>query len=334
LCSGAPGTLLHAEIDTAHFKGNFPESVELHAIHDDADIPERDEQDWTVILPRAKTGPHRQHFFHLENIEDKIYTHVKLTIHPDGGVKRVRIIGRRSQDADVDSAAQIVESGVVIQESERDDDTPSNVPISRTSAPISVLTALPLTAEAFAPFGQVIQAYADHNAVPRGTKITPANFDTASKFHKLALLAQSYPAEGPQATTGISVYRCEPISQEGAINGAYPLKALERHPYTNQAFIPFGAGAKSNSENLLETADRYLVVVAKEGEDGYPDLKTLRAFTATAAQGIVYNTGVWRESLSLSSWNRIIMDGPLIFRSTYDCAGQAYGPCLCRDTDW
>jgi len=46
---------------------------------------------------------------------------------------------------------------------------------------------------------------------------------------------------------------------------------------------------------LSETADRYLVVVAKNGEDNRPDLKTARAFVATTAQGVVYDTGIWRK---------------------------------------
>jgi allantoicase len=46
-----------------------------------------------MILPRTKLGPHRRHFFQLENAGGIRYTHVMLTIYPDGGVKRVRVIG-------------------------------------------------------------------------------------------------------------------------------------------------------------------------------------------------------------------------------------------------
>jgi len=96
--------LSHVEIDTAHFKGNFPESCEIHAI-DSPDLipphhqgaPETGEgSSWATILPRTKLGPHRRHFFQLENVDHSKYTHVKLTIHPDGGVKRVRVIGTQS----------------------------------------------------------------------------------------------------------------------------------------------------------------------------------------------------------------------------------------------
>ena len=105
--SGYGGYLSHAEIDTAHFKGNFPESCELHAI-DSPDLvpphhqgaPEKSEgSSWATILPRTKLGPHKQHSFQLQNVDRTKYTHVMLTIHPDGGVKRVRIMGTQGVGA-------------------------------------------------------------------------------------------------------------------------------------------------------------------------------------------------------------------------------------------
>jgi allantoicase len=73
------------------------------------------------------------------------------------------------------------------------------------------------------------------------------------------------------------------------------LKVLERHPYTNQAFIPMGGGGIQGDEALKEAGDAYLVVVAHNGADDKPDLSTLRAFVASAGQGITYNTAIWRE---------------------------------------
>ncbi|TFY64094.1 hypothetical protein EVJ58_g2840 [Rhodofomes roseus] len=251
---GDAGYLSHAEIDTAHFKGNFPESCELHALSsqelDPANAPE---DDWTVILPRTKLGPHRQHHFQLHNVDGKAFTHVRATIYPDGGLKRVRIV--------VNPAGPTI-------------------------------PALPLTPEAFAPFGQVIQAYSDLNAVPspRSTRITGANQGTAVKFHKLALLESAYPAD-TGATTGLSVYRCKPIDAQC---GHWDVKLLERHPCTNQAFIPMGCG-----EDLDKPGETYLVIVAKNGSDDKPDLPTMRAFVATAGQGIVYDTGIWHHPMAV-----------------------------------
>jgi len=284
-----PGLLQHVEIDTAHFKGNFPESCEIHALYSESDIDwvvgRGEDKDWQPILPRTKLGPHRQHYFQLENVQDKKYTHIKVTIHPDGGIKRVRVYGRRADvestgALDQGSVAPIVTEGIL-----------SGTTLSQTSKSMTkVLPVLPLTPEAFAPFGQVIQAYGDHTAAPKGIKITQANAGTASKFHKLALLASSYPA-GSGATSGLSVYRCQPL-KDVSPDGIAELKALERHPFTNQAFVPMGSGP---DEGLEDPAKRYLVVVAHNGQDDRPDLSTVRAFVASTAQGIVYNTAVWRE---------------------------------------
>lgn len=280
--------LEQVELDTAHFKGNFPESCEIYAVSLAKDVNwtvERSEnENWTLILPRTKLGPHRQHYFQLENVENMAFTHIKVTIYPDGGLKRVRILGRRANVEGLESlSVKVAMPGL--------DSTP--VPVaSKSTSSKSILPALPLTPEAFAPFGQVIQAYGDHTAAPKGTGITPANAGTASKFHKLALLASSYPPDA-HATAGLSVYRCQPLKNIDK-DSTTELSVLERHSFTNQAFIPMGCGP-GDSEGLTDPSHRYLVVVAKNGEDDKPDLKTLRAFVANTAQGIVYSTGIWRE---------------------------------------
>ncbi|KAK1217337.1 E3 ubiquitin-protein ligase bre1 [Marasmius sp. AFHP31] len=56
---------------------------------------------------------------------------------------------------------------------------------------------------------------------------------------------------------------------------------------------------KASTEGLEETAEKYLVVVAKNGEDDKPDFKSLRAFVATTAQGVVYNTGIWHQPMTV-----------------------------------
>ncbi|KAJ6594094.1 allantoicase [Mycena capillaripes] len=282
---GAPGALEQVEIDTAHFKGNFPESCEIHALEVSGDVDwastRGEGQEWSLILPRTKLGPHRQHYFQLENVQGRLYTHVKVTIHPDGGIKRVRILGTKGERST--SVEKTKEQGESVE-----------IPISTASSARALsVPVLPLTPEAFAPFGQVIQAYGDHNATPKGIKITPANQGSASKFHKLSLLASSYPAEAG-ATAGISVYRCKPLDGVSK-DGTADLKIMERHPFTNQAFLPMGKGP---GEGLVNPGCAYLVVVAKNGADGRPDATTVRAFVANASQGIVYNTAVWHQPMT------------------------------------
>ena len=114
---------------------------------------------------------------------------------------------------------------------------------------------------------------------------------TAVKFHKLALLESSYAPEA-QATAGLSVYRCKPIKLTDG--GLWDVKLLERHPATNQAFIPMGGSPVG--EAIATPGERYLVIVAPTDAHGKPDLNGLRAFVASAAQGVLYNTGTWRKS--------------------------------------
>ena len=245
-------------------------------------------QEWTLILPRAPLGPHREHYLQPINVAEMTCTHVKVTIYPDGGIKRVRVVGRRvvldnptasdATDVHVAPSGHSLADGAIASK-------------ANEASRITLVPLLPLTPEAFASYGQVLQAYSDHAAVPKGIRITPANGGTASKFHKLSLLHSTYP-ESSRATSGISIYRCKPIT-DVAENGTTPLKVLERHPFTNQAFIPMGRG--NGDEALGDPSDKYLVVVAKNGSDDKPDIQTLRGFVATAAQGVVYEAGIWRE---------------------------------------
>lgn len=243
--------------------GNFPESCEIHGINVTGNVDwfgtARDDSLWTLILPRKKLGPDQQHYFELMNVENRVYTHARITIYPDGGLKRVRIVGRRAEDT-FTTAAQ-------------------------GSAEVVTIPVVPLSADDYKSYGQVIQAF--DAVTPGGLKVTPANGGTAQKFHKLSPVISSYPF-GAGATAGISVYRCQPL--QDIQEDSTPLTVLERHAYTSQAFIPMRSGPGS-----IETGESYLVVVAHNGANDQPDMKTLRAFLASSAQGVSYNPGVWRK---------------------------------------
>lgn len=284
---GTPGVLEQVEIDTAHFKGNYPESCEMGALFAENEVDwstQKDEElSWTPVLSRIKLGSHRQHYFQLENVDGRMYTHVKVTIHPDGGIKRIRIIGRRiARNPHTNIPAELTS------------EVSSRTTILSAAAKVVTVPVLPLTPEAFAAFGQVVQAYEDHAAVPKGIKVTSANGGTATKFHKLSLLDANYP-QGSGATSGISVYRCKPLEDISA-DGTVDLTVLERHPFTNQAFLPMGHGG---GEGVGDPGDGYLVVVAQNSADDRPDMQTLRAFRATTAQGIVYKTGIWHQPMTV-----------------------------------
>jgi allantoicase len=94
---GSPGSVGMVEIDTNHFKGNFPDTAALEGRHGpDAELTELIDPDteWTTILPRTKLQGHHRHFFRDELQERGPFTHVRLRIFPDGGISRLRVFGQ------------------------------------------------------------------------------------------------------------------------------------------------------------------------------------------------------------------------------------------------
>ncbi|ONH66642.1 Allantoicase [Cyberlindnera fabianii] len=79
-------------VDTAHFRGNFPQKVSLHGLNTTAKVPEYDDKSWVPLVEPSKTSADKEHSF-KEFKNDGEFTHVLLTIIPDGGVKRVRVFG-------------------------------------------------------------------------------------------------------------------------------------------------------------------------------------------------------------------------------------------------
>jgi allantoicase len=92
---GAAGRVEKLEIDTAHFKGNYPESASLEGCREPrASLGELGESAWKELLPRTKLRAHTRHFFAKELRSRGPFTHVRLRIYPDGGVSRLRVHGR------------------------------------------------------------------------------------------------------------------------------------------------------------------------------------------------------------------------------------------------
>ena len=89
-----PGVIERAEVDTAHFKGNYPDRVSLDACLVDSDaLATPDSASWRTLLPETKLKMDQQHYFeNLEAFGD--VSHVRMSIYPDGGVSRLRLFGR------------------------------------------------------------------------------------------------------------------------------------------------------------------------------------------------------------------------------------------------
>jgi allantoicase len=92
---GMPGVIRRIAVDTAHFKGNFPDTCSMEACQTDgsaADALISGSQEWKQLLPPTKLKANHQHVLnHLEDIGPA--THVRFNIYPDGGVSRLRIFG-------------------------------------------------------------------------------------------------------------------------------------------------------------------------------------------------------------------------------------------------
>ena len=95
---GMPGVIRGVVVDTAFFRGNFPESSMIHATEIDAplDLRALDTATWTQILPRTALAGDHHNAFAIDY--RKRFTHVKLEIFPDGGVARLRVHGEALPD--------------------------------------------------------------------------------------------------------------------------------------------------------------------------------------------------------------------------------------------
>lgn len=94
---GAPGHIDKVEIDTNHFKGNYPDSAVLEgAFTPDATTDDFASQrvSFSPLLPPQKLRPHRRHLISKGIARHDVVTHVRLKIFPDGGVSRLRLYGR------------------------------------------------------------------------------------------------------------------------------------------------------------------------------------------------------------------------------------------------
>ncbi|KAI9772188.1 MAG: Allantoicase [Geoglossum umbratile] len=99
---GARGTISKLIVDTAHFIGNFPQAITVKACDfmggGEGEQPDRKVDAWVEILGPQKCRAHYEHVFEGDALTEsgKAWTHVMLTMVPDGGVKRFRVFGTRA----------------------------------------------------------------------------------------------------------------------------------------------------------------------------------------------------------------------------------------------
>lgn len=126
------------------------------------------------------------------------------------------------------------------------------------------VVARPLSADAFAPYGDVIEK--------AGADAYPINAGMCMRYHDLARVETL----GPGARTLVNIFSGKPYDLP------LSLGMVERHPLGSQAFLP--------------TSDRPFLVVVCPDDDGRPG--RLEAFVTDGAQGVNYRPNVWHGVLT------------------------------------
>jgi ureidoglycolate lyase len=122
------------------------------------------------------------------------------------------------------------------------------------------LIARPLTPEAFAPYGDVVEAPADPGRAYFETSLGNLRANAQPRLWMLTKL----PAPGL------------PIE----------ITSLERHEFSSQSFVPIEIG-------------RWLIVVAPHAPKGGPDVGRAQAFIASPHQGVSYRPNTWHSGLNV-----------------------------------
>ena len=97
---GATGIVSRVEIDTNHYKGNYPARASLDGcLAPGATVEQLRAAAWSVILPATKLAANKRHYFSGKQLQKTgAVSHVRLNIFPDGGVSRLRIHGTLARE--------------------------------------------------------------------------------------------------------------------------------------------------------------------------------------------------------------------------------------------
>jgi allantoicase len=94
---GAAGVIEEVVVDTAHFKGNYPDRCSIQAVANAKGTPEEMANaatGWPMLLGETKLSPDAVHTFRDEVRKVGPVRFVRLNIYPDGGVSRLRMMGK------------------------------------------------------------------------------------------------------------------------------------------------------------------------------------------------------------------------------------------------
>lgn len=94
---GHPGRIEKIMLDTAFFKGNYPDRCSLQAALVDGGTAQSivtQSQFWAELLPAQKMQMDREHLYAAEVQDIGPVSHVRINLFPDGGLSRVRLLGK------------------------------------------------------------------------------------------------------------------------------------------------------------------------------------------------------------------------------------------------
>ncbi|WP_221796745.1 allantoicase [Oceanobacter mangrovi] len=100
LALGHAGTIEEILLDTNHFKGNYPDKCSIQAAYVTGGTDDQIETQslyWQELLPQQKMQPNQEHNYKAEVNDLGPVTHVKINVFPDGGISRVRLLGKVSK---------------------------------------------------------------------------------------------------------------------------------------------------------------------------------------------------------------------------------------------
>jgi len=91
------GKISNIQIDTHHFKGNYPDKCSLQAAYLNGKISSKSivnkSKKWKLLLNKVKLHAHKKHNFKNKLMKNKKVNYIKINIYPDGGISRIRAYG-------------------------------------------------------------------------------------------------------------------------------------------------------------------------------------------------------------------------------------------------
>ena len=92
------GKINNIQIDTHHFKGNYPDKCSLQATYLNSNISTKNivkkSKNWKTLLNKVKLYSNKKHNFKNKLMKNTKVNYIKVNIYPDGGISRIRAFGK------------------------------------------------------------------------------------------------------------------------------------------------------------------------------------------------------------------------------------------------